>query len=161
MERLTPEQRGLYRMLLAQGDLAGAGKPVDSAAFGRQMLHPDYVELVRKHVAGDSRSNPQDSAAFFERYRSPVALHTPLTLDDVPAPTVSSSREGTYDTLRYPALGDIPARTRVEFRPSANQQIKDALTGAGARLRALLSNAPETQELDAISGAAAKPRARK
>lgn len=158
--RLTPEQRTLYSSLLAQGDLSGAGAPLDSGAFARKMLQPSYVEMVRKHITGRPGRDSADSAAFYETYRSPV-VNVGLTNDDLTPPKITSSKEGTYDTLRFQALGDIPAHTRVEFRPSVNQRVKDMLGDipeAGSRLlqRALRT---DLRDLDAISGAAARPKA--
>ena len=203
--QLTPEQRILYGALLAQGDLSGAGAPLDSGAFARKMLQPGYVEMVRKHITGRPGRDSADSAGFYENYRTPV-VNVDLANEDLTPPKITISREGTYDTLRFPALGDIPAHTRVEFRPSVNQRIGDKFkdvqsfgsrllqtiqelpppvdTGFGAKLlegliptnklerlltprdtldaisgaAARPKHTPNTSTLDAISGAAAKPK---
>lgn len=152
--RLTPEQRTLYSSLLAQGDLSGAGAPLDSGAFARKMLQPGYVEMVRKRISGRPGRDSADSAAFYEAYRSPV-VNVDLTNEDLTPPRASSSKEGWTDTIRYPALGDIPARERIEFHPSLNQRVQDFGSGL---LKRVMSTLTPKESLDAVSGAAAKPR---
>lgn len=136
--KLTDAQRQLWATLQPRLlDQAGAGDKLDSSGFARRMLQPGYVEQVRQVIS--PRKDNSDSAAFFEAYRTPMANAGTLGREDVPEPSLSSSREGTHDTLRYPAIGDEPARTRVEFRPSLNQRIKDGVDEAGGLFRSVLS----------------------
>lgn len=147
---LTDAQRTLYAELLGRGILAGYGSNLDSASFGRNMLHPEYVEMARKFVAPkETWLNPQDSAGFYDTYRSPFAMHAPYDGNEVPKPTISSSREGVYDTIRSPAFGDIPAQERVEFRPSVNQRVRDGLESIGGIGRKLAEGIGKLEMPDA------------
>lgn len=122
---LTPEQRQLWGVLQQRMlDQAGAGKPLDSASFAYRMLHPEYVEATRQMLS--PTRDKSDSAAFYDAYRSAVG-NTGLRPQDVPEQEVRRSREGTWDTIITPALGDIPARTRVEFTPSTLQRVRDVV----------------------------------
>ena len=122
---LTGDQRQLWGVLQQRMlDQAGAGKPLDSASFAYRMLHPEYVEATRQMLS--PTRDKSDSAAFYDAYRSAVG-NTGLRPQDVPEPEVRRSREGTWDTIITPALGDIPARTRVEFTPSTLQRVRDVV----------------------------------
>lgn len=120
---LTANQRQLWPVLQQRLlDQAGPGKALDSSSFAYRMLDPEYVEATRQIIS--PTRDRSDSAAFYDAYRSEVG-QTGLRPQDVPDPEVRRSREGTWDTIITPALGDIPARTRVEFTPSMLQRIKD------------------------------------
>lgn len=115
------------------------GPKIESGAFAKLMLQPKYVELVRKDIKRPGNwDQPGDSAAFYDMFRSETGRQPYLDNEDVKEPAVSSSREGRYDTLRYPAVGDIPARTRVEFRPSLGQRASDKFDEASDMASSLL-----------------------
>lgn len=148
---LTDDQRDLLGYI--NRTKLGPGQQIDTGSFGRLMLQPGYVNLVRKSVEDPQTwSRPGDSAAFYDRFRSPVANIGALTAEDVYPPQVSSSPEGSYDTLRYPALGDQPARTRIEFNPSVMQRIKDFggdLKGFGRQMLQDIQSVPGQGEATA------------
>lgn len=161
---LTDNQRALLGFV--NRERLGPGQEIDTSVFGKLMLQPEYVDLVRRSVnPNESWDIPGDSAAFYDKYRSRVVDQAPLRREDVKEPYRASSREGRYDTIRYPALGDQPAHETVEFRPSVLQHLRDAagavpgaLQDAAAPFRGLLDRALAPAPLDAVSGAAAKPK---
>lgn len=155
---LTDDQRQLWLVLQQRMlDQAGAGKPLDSSSFAYRMLHPEYVEATRQLLSPELRDR-SDSAAFYDMYRSEVG-NTGLRPQDVPEPEVRRSKEGTWDTIVTPAIGDIPARTRVEFTPSLKQRVVDKVNAvkdydyAGAASsygRQLLQALKPTQDTDTL-----------
>lgn len=170
---LTAEQRAL----LGFANSSRGDRPIDTVAFGKLMLRPEYAELVRRDITDPAQwGGPADSAAFWDQFGSRFEDQAPLSPADLPATRTSSSKEGTYDTIRQPAFGGLPASERVEFRPSLLQRVKDAAAAvpgaisdvgymgrsvagsAAAPFRGLLARAFAPAPLDAVSGAAAQPK---
>lgn len=130
MAQLTPAQEKLWKLLGNRAiDQAGAGQRIDPTTFGRKMLQPSYVETIRKLATNSPESNHKDSASFYGKHRSSVMDYAPLTREDVPESQVSRGPEG-WDTIRSAAVGEIPARMRVEQRPGS---LYDRVFGAITR----------------------------